>query len=187
MTVVRRKAAQAQRGKTDVNPHDALVLLTAEHNEIDKLTRELDRPTRSADAVERGKVALRICHALEILAAAKREVLYPAADAVLAREEKVILARIRAGHRDVQRLIDEVKKTPADDAAFGTAVAALARQAGRSMKEEEGELFPRLRHSNLDLVGTGERLAARKAELETKPIDRRTIREARKVMGGDPL
>jgi hypothetical protein len=163
------------------------VFLTAEHNEIDKLMLEFDRSARSADAVGRGKAALRICHALEILAATKHEVFYPAADAVLAGEEKVILAETRAGHDDVQRLIDEVKKTSADTAAFGTAVAALARQAGRSMRREEDELFPRLRHSKLDLAGTGERLAARKAELETKPMDRRTIREARKVLGGDPL
>ena len=43
MTVARRKAAHAQRGKAELNPHDALVLLTAEHNEIDKLAREFER------------------------------------------------------------------------------------------------------------------------------------------------
>jgi hypothetical protein len=40
MTVARKKAAHAQRGKAEVNPHDALVLLAAEHNEIEKLVRE---------------------------------------------------------------------------------------------------------------------------------------------------
>jgi len=54
------------------------------------------------------------------------------------------------------------------------------------MKKEEDEIFPRLRHSRLDLVGTGERMAARKAQLATAPLDRRLIHQARKVMGGRP-
>jgi hypothetical protein len=54
------------------------------------------------------------------------------------------------------------------------------------MKKEEEEIFPRLRHSRLDLVGTGERMAARKTQLATAPIDRRLIHQARKVMGGRP-
>ena len=62
----------------------------------------------------------------------------------------------------------------------------LAEQAARHMKKEEDEIFPRLRHSRLDLVGTGERMAARKAQLATAPIDRRLIHQARKVMGGRP-
>jgi hypothetical protein len=52
------------------------------------------------------------------------------------------------------------------------------------MKKEEDEIFPRLRHSRLDLMGTGERMAARKTQLATAPIGRRLIRQARKVMGG---
>ena len=85
MTVARRKAAHAQRGKAELKPHDALVLLTAEHNEIDKLAREFDRLRKAADAVDKGKAALRLCHALERYAAIKHEVFYPAADAVLDR------------------------------------------------------------------------------------------------------
>jgi hypothetical protein len=87
-------------------------------------------------------------------------------------------------HDGIRHLIDKVEDTPADDPAFDSTVAVLAEQAGRLMKKEETELFPRLRHSRLDLVGTGERMAARKTELSTAPIDRESIRQARKVMGG---
>ena len=88
MTVARRKAAHAQRGKAELNPHDALVLLTAEHNEIDKLAREFERIRKTADSADKGKAALRLCHSLERYAAIKHEVFYPAADAVLAGEDK---------------------------------------------------------------------------------------------------
>ena len=52
-----------------------------------------------------------------------------------------------------------------DHPTFDSTVMVLAEQAARHMKKEEDEIFPRLRHSRLDLVGTGERMAARKTQL----------------------
>ena len=185
MTVARRKAARAQRGKAELNPHDALVLLTAEHNEIDKLAREFERIRKTAAPVDKGKAALRLCHAFERYAAIKHEVFYPAAAAVLAGEDKELLGKAQVKHDGIQGLIGKVENTPADDPSFDATVTVLAEQAGRLMKQEEEELFPRLRHSRLDLLGTGERMAARKTELGTAPIDRERVRQARKVMGGE--
>ena len=184
MTVARRKAAHAQRGKAELNPHDALVLLTAEHNEIDKLAREFERLRKAADPVDKGKAALRFCHALERYAAIKHEVFYPAANAVLAGEDKELLGKAQVKHDGLQALIEKVEDTSADDPSFDATVTVLAEQASRLMKQEEQQLFPRLRHSRLDLLGTGERMAARKTELGTAPIDRELVRQARKVMSG---
>lgn len=184
MTVARRKAAHAQRGKAELNPHDALVLLTAEHNEIDKLAREFERLGKAADPVGKGKAALRLCHALERYAAIKHEVFYPAAAAVLTGEDEEMLGEAQVKHDGIQDLIEKVENTPADDPSFDATVAVLGEQANRLMKLEEEQLFPRLRHSHLDLLGTGERMAARKTELGTAPIDRERLRQARKVMSG---
>lgn len=189
MTMARKKAAHAQRGHpqrggTDSSPHDALVLLTADHNVIEKLVREFERARKAEGPVEKGKVALRICHTIEIYAVIKHEVLYPAAEAVLDDEDKALLGKARVRHEGLQELIDKVEHTPADDPTFDALVAVLGEEACRLMKQEEEELFPRLCHSRLDLLGTGERMAARKTELGTAPIDRDTIRQARKVMTG---
>jgi hemerythrin HHE cation binding domain-containing protein len=184
MTVARRKAAHAQRGKAELNPHDALVLLTAEHNEIDKLAREFERLRKAADSGDKGKAALRFCHALERHAAIKHEVFYPAAYAVLTGADRELLGKAQVKHDSIQALIEKVEDTAADDPSFDATVTVLAEQASRLMKQEEEQLFPRLRHSRLDLQGTGERMAARKTELGTAPIDRERVRQARKVMSG---
>ena len=184
MTVARRKAAHARRGKTDVHPHDALVLLTADQNEIEKLIREFDRCRKTGDSVEKGKAALRICHAFEIYSVVEQEVFYPAADAVLEAEDKDLLGKMRVMHEGVRGLIGRIANTPADDPSFDGQMAALAGQCRELLKQEEEKLFPRLRHSRLDLQGTGERMAARRTELGTAPIDRDSIRQARTVMGG---
>jgi hypothetical protein len=43
---------EGDAGKSGANPHDVLVLLTADHNEIDKLTREFERPARLRTAAK---------------------------------------------------------------------------------------------------------------------------------------
>ncbi|HEX9521439.1 MAG TPA: hemerythrin domain-containing protein [Reyranella sp.] len=188
MTVAHKKAAHAKRdaGKSDINPHDALVLLTADHNEIDKLVREYERRRKTADHVEKGKLALRICHALTVHGTIKKEVFYPAAEAVLEGDDKELLDKARVEHDGLRHLIARIENTPSDHPTFDSTVLVLAEQAARHMKKEEDEIFPRLQHSRLDLVGTGERMAARKTQLATAPIDRRLIHQARKVMGGRP-
>jgi len=175
--------AKRSAGKADLNPHDALVLLSTDHNEIDKLAREFERHRKTASPVEKGKLALRICHALAVHAVIKTEVFYPAADAVLEGEDKEWLGRARVEQDGIRRLIVKIENMSSEHPSFDSTVLVLAEQASRLMKKEEGELFPRLRHSRLDLVGTGERMAARKTQLSTAPLDRRLIRQARKVMG----
>jgi hypothetical protein len=174
----------AQKTRSAGNPHDALVLLAADRSEIEGLVRAFERLRKSDDSVEKGKAALRLTHAVALHAAIKRAVLYPAAEAVLEGEDKDLLGKARVEHEGLDRLIDKVGNMAADDAAFDATVAVLGEQICRLMKHEEDALYPRLRHSRLDLQGTGERMASRKIELGTVPLDREGIRQARKVMGG---
>jgi hypothetical protein len=116
----------------------------------------------------------------------KTEIFYPAAGAVLEGEDREWLGKALVEREELHDLVAKVENMPADDPAFESTVLVLGEQASRHMKKEEDEIFPRLRHSRLDLLGTGERMAARKAHLVTRPIDRKTIHSARKVMGGRP-
>jgi hypothetical protein len=186
MSIARRKAAQAERGmaKAKASPHDALILLTAGHNEIDKLAQEFERRRHGADRVEKGKLALRLCHALALQAETKRQVFYPAAEAVLEGEAQELLAKLRIEQDELLHLVLKIESMSADSPDFDAAVQVLAERAARHARREEHELFASLRHSRLDLLGTGERMAALQAEVATAPIRRREIRRARKVMAG---
>ena len=186
MSIARRKAAQAERGvaKGKDSPHDALILLAAGHNEIDKLAQEFARRRRSSDTAEKGKLALRLCHALARYAQIRKQVFYPAADAVLEDDGKELLAKLRVEQDELMHLVARIESMPADSADFAPAVLVLAERAAQHARREEGELFASLRHSRLDLLGTGERMAALEAELATQPIGRRQIHRARKVMEG---
>jgi hemerythrin superfamily protein len=173
---------EVKKGK--LKPHDALALLAADHEAVAALFRDYERSRKSATRVDKGKRALRICHQLAIHAAIEEEIFYPAAAAVLGRNGQDLLAEARIEHGIVEQLVARLENMSASDPAFDATVRVLAATVRHHVDREESELFPLLRHSKLDLAGTGEKLASRQLELATTPVDRRMFTEGRKVMGG---
>ena len=164
--------------------HDALALLTAEHKEIDHLGRAFERRPKTADAGQTGKLGLRLCHAVVLHAAIKQELFYPAAQAMLPADRRQLLDDARTEQAEIGGLIERCEQAPADEPGFAAMIEEVLERSRRLAAREEKELFPLLRHSGLDLQGTGERMAARAAQLATRPLDRETIASARRVMGG---
>ena len=164
--------------------HDALALLTADHNEIEKLGREFERTRKSLDTAAKGKLALRFSHFLLRHIAVKQEVLYPSARAVLDEATRDAVDKAAVALGELRRQVEAMESTSADHSEFDARMTALVTDACRSVKWEQEKIVPKLRHSRLDLVGIGELMAGRHAELATLPLDRDTIHTARRVMGG---
>lgn len=166
------------------SPRDALTLLASGHEEVEKLIREFERRGKSLSILDKGKLVLRLCRALILQARLKRDVLLPAAGAVLPADGQEIVGRSRAAQEELVRVVVRVEGLPAGDPGFEPAVLLLGELARQVHAREAEELAPHLRHSGLDLQGTGERMAALAAQLATAPIGRRQIRRARRVMSG---
>jgi len=179
-------ASKTQRAKNSspLEPHDALVLLAADHAALLGMFRDYGRRKRGATPAEKGKLALRICHLLSIHAEMEQEIFYPAAERVLGKKGETLLVEARIEHDVIKGLVDKLEKLPARHPTFDATVKVLGEHAARHFKEEEEQLFGRLRHSKLDLAGLGEQLAARQLERGTASPDRKVFAEARRVLGG---
>lgn len=178
-------AAQFKRGRSRAgDPFDALVLLSDTHKRVAAMLRDYERHRKSATHLARGKRALRICHMLAIHGAVKREIFYPAAAEILGAKAAGALNEARVEQHTIDGLVERIEDMTARDELFDWTVRALRRHVERQFELEEDELFPRLRHSRLDLQGTGERLASRQLELSTKRPDSAVFRRGKKVMGG---
>jgi len=165
--------------------HDALAFLSADHQALLAMFRDYERQEKGADAMTRGKRALRLCHRLSIHCAIKEECFYPPARSALGETADTRLAPMEGDLGALRGAIGQIEKMSARDAdRFDAAVKALGDAAKRHFKREESELFPKLRHGAFDLAGTGEKLAARQLELSTKPAGKGVIGEARHVLGG---
>lgn len=143
---------------------DALTLLAADHEEVRDLFAEFeDLVADGAPDEERLTLAMEICELLSAHATAEEEIFYPAVRSVLGDEELVDEAE--SEHASARALIEQIQGMEASDDGFDAAVRVLAEAVEHHVQEEEGELFPRVRDSGLDLDELGERIAARREEL----------------------
>jgi hypothetical protein len=155
---------------------DALDLLRAEHEAIrrhfDDFELTLEHPV---DHVLKAAIAGRIGVACRLHFQLEEELLYPAARSVLHAD--ALVEHALCDHAGSRELIARLDASQPQDADFDATVAVLAAYVVPHMEEEERELFPRLRHSPLDLVPLGRRMVVRQKVLHDDAFDRRPTPE----------
>ncbi len=143
---------------------DAIELLTADHEDVRLLFNEYeDLVTDGASADERANLAWQICTALTAHATVEEEIFYPAARVATLQPE--LLDQAEAEHSSAMALMTQIQKMDPDDTQYDAAVMKLRDSIDQHVHEEEGELFPRVQGSGIDLQLLGEQIAQRKVEV----------------------
>ncbi len=151
------------RSKRSSASKDAIALLKADHRQVEKWFEQF----KKARAADRKKtLAEQICHALKLHTAIEEEIFYPAFLAATENEE--IHHEAEVEHDGAKKLIAEIESAGPDDEYFDARVKVLAEMIKHHVKEEEkpGGMFSESRKSDMDLDALGERLKARKQQLE---------------------
>ncbi|HWD16700.1 MAG TPA: hypothetical protein VG865_08830, partial [Casimicrobiaceae bacterium] len=71
-------------------------------------------------------------------------------------------------HQTLKDIVGRLEMAPTSDPLYDAGVKVLSEYVQLHVKEEENELFPKVRQSNLDLQSIGQQLAQRKQELESQ-------------------
>ena len=79
-------------------------------------------------------------------------------------------------HHMVRMLVEELESAAPDDLLYDAKVKVLSEYVKHHVREEEGELFPLARRSEIDLDALGLQLMARKEALATQTKARRRTR-----------
>jgi hypothetical protein len=147
---------------------DALDLLASGHEHTRALADECRRFARHV-CTERDmrQVAESLCTAIHRMAALEEELFFPAARAALEASSLVDLAELE--HATARQIIRQMQMTEPCEARYEALVVALADCVERHALHEQGQLFPRLRESCIDLAALGERLNERIAEDQGEP------------------
>jgi hemerythrin superfamily protein len=151
---------------TRKHAHDAIKLLTADHKDVKTLFKRYEKLVKEeADDTEKHALAMEICGALTVHATVEEEIFYPAARQVLGDDEDLV-DEADIEHASAKELIAQIASgSPADDSHFDARVKVLGEYIDHHVKEEEGEMFPKVRKSELDLDALGEELLQRKEAL----------------------
>jgi hemerythrin superfamily protein len=152
--------ANHQTRSTDA-PRDAIALLKQDHRAVEALFEEFE----DADESEQSELATRICQMLTVHAQIEEEILYPQAKEAFGEEddEKVYEAEIE--HGSAKELIAKIEAGTPEDPEFKPLVKVLSEYIKHHVKEEEKEMFPALKETELDLKEIGSQLAQRKMQL----------------------
>lgn len=162
-TTTNRRTAARKAARTRAGKDDAIKLLKADHKEVSEMVAKFENGRLTKE--RKVATARQICMALTVHAQIEEEIFYPAArEAVRSGED--LLDEAEVEHGSIKELVSAIENaSPDDDELFDARVKVLGEYVKHHVKEEEGEIFPKLRKSDMDLVDVGERLAARKKEL----------------------
>src|SRR6185312_9094156 len=139
-------------------PADAIALLEADHQEVDEFFKQFENA--STDAVKK-QVARQICAALRVHAQIEEELFYPAARK--ATKDNDLLDEATVEHAGAKVLIAEIEAMQPGMPLYDAKITVLGEQIQHHVKEEENELFPKVREAHLDLKALGKQMAERKA------------------------
>src|SRR6185295_6759209 len=155
-------------------PRDAIALLKQDHRTVSALFEEFEK----ADEEEQATIAQRVCQLLTVHAQIEEELLYPAAKEAFEGEEE-------DEHGSAKELIAKIEGMSSGDEHFKATVTVLGEYIKHHVKEEESELFPQLKKTELDLKELGGRLAERKfALMEQLGIEEQEAPQPRKRSAG---
>lgn len=138
---------------------DAIALLKADHQEVKSLFTRFERAN---GASEKERLAEKICNELKLHARLEEELFYPAVREAISDTDLVNEAEVE--HASAKDLISQIEATSPSDERYDALVTVLAEYVRHHIQEEEGEMFPKVRRSELDLAAIGERLRERKRE-----------------------
>jgi hemerythrin superfamily protein len=159
-----RKTAATPRASAAAAKKDATLLLQRDHREVKQLFKDFEKLSKKeSPADDRQALAERICMLLTVHAEIEEEAFYPAA-----REAGVdshLLDEAEVEHASAKELIAQIRSMSPDEELYDAKVIVLGEYVDHHVQEEEGEMFPKCRKSDMDLEELAAELERRKAEL----------------------
>jgi hemerythrin superfamily protein len=152
------------RSSRSTKAQDAIKLLKADHDEVEELFAQYERQKKKngakADLIEK------ICSALTVHAQVEEEIFYPAVREAFQDDEDVeLIDEAEVEHATLKSLVEQLETMSPDDELYDAKVKVLSEYVKHHVKEEEGEIFPKVKKSDLDLEELGTELSERKSEL----------------------
>jgi hemerythrin superfamily protein len=140
---------------------DAITLLKQDHRQVEQLFKAFE-----GVAADKSEIASEVCRLLTIHAQIEEEIFYPAVREALTDDvSDDLLDEAEVEHDSAKALIAQIEELGDTDELFEAKVKVLGEYIRHHVKEEESELFPRVKESELNLERVGAELERRKKVL----------------------
>jgi len=139
---------------------DAITQLKADHAKVSGLFAEYEK---ARSAAKKKALVADICAELSVHARIEEEIFYPEVKAAL--KDHLLVPEATVEHASLKDLIAQIEAVEPGGEMYDAKVKVLAEYVKHHVKEEQNEMFPKVKASSLDLLELGSRMAARKADL----------------------
>lgn len=149
-----------EKKKGEVEHREATAILRADHKLVSSLFAEYEKTSEKSRKKE---LVAKICKELTIHAQVEEEIFYPAVKKAL--QDKELVPEANVEHQTLKNLIAEVKDADPGNEMYEARIKVLSEYVKHHVKEEQNEMFPKARSTNLDMVELGTMIKQRKDEL----------------------
>lgn len=147
--------------------NEAIAMLKKDHETVKAL---FDRFEDSKDEREAKDIADEAIRALKTHAALEEELFYPAVrrqlEAQRIEDEDEIMEEADEEHHEVKVLIAELELMNGREENYRAKFLVMAENVRHHIKEEEGQLFPKARQTDIDFEALAGMMEERRRELE---------------------
>jgi hypothetical protein len=143
---------------------DPISMLKQDHSKVKDLFSEFEKAKDKRSQMRIAKTAL---DELKVHAAIEEEIFYPAVRGMVKDQE--IMAEANEEHHVAHVLIDELEQQDLDSEVFHAKFIVLAENIRHHIREEEGEMMPRINGNESQMQELGARMAERKQVLAANP------------------
>ncbi|KIO50494.1 hemerythrin [Nitrosospira sp. NpAV] len=148
---------------TRTTKNDAIKLLTEDHNKVKKLFKEFEKLCKKNDEGGKEELAAQICKELTVHAQLEEEIFYPAVREAIDDDELMNEAMVE--HGSAKDLISQIQSMAASDPMYDAVVTVLREYINHHVEEEQNEMFPKVKKSDMDLEEVGLEMVERKKVL----------------------
>lgn len=149
---------------------DAIAALTADHRKVKELFKQFEKSKDREGAQEqKADLVKQICTELTIHAEIEEEIFYPAVREEI--EDEDLMDEALVEHSSAKELIAQLEEMDPEDDLYDAKVTVLGEQIDHHVKEEEGDMFPKVKKAKVDTEALGAQMEERRAELKAQLED----------------
>jgi len=144
--------------KSKAKATGAIELLKEQHDKVKKAFKAFEKIDRE-DTEAQQQLVQSVCEDLKVHTTLEEELFYPAAREAIDDED--ILNEAQVEHETAKMLIEQLENMGPEDPNFHATFTVLGEYVMHHAKEEEGEMFPEVKKTDLDLEELGSRMRSR--------------------------
>ena len=148
--------------KSKAKAAGAIEMLKDDHAKVKKAFKEFEKMDRE-DTESVQQLVQTVCEDLKVHTTLEEEIFYPAVREAI--EDEDIMNEAQVEHETAKMLIEQLENMGPDDPNFHATFTVLGEYVNHHVEEEEGEMFPQAKKTDLDFEELATRMKQRKEEL----------------------